>query len=36
MDNPKKLAIQGIQDEEEQSQNTIQYVLGATMCKCTK
>ena len=34
MDNPEKLATQGTQDEEKQ--NTTQYVLDTTMHKQTK
>jgi hypothetical protein len=30
MDNSEKLATLGIQDEDKQNQNTIQYELGAT------
>jgi hypothetical protein len=30
MDNPEKLATLGIQDEDKQNKNTIQYELDAT------
>jgi len=33
MDNPKKLATYGTQDEEKQSENTTQYALDTTICK---
>jgi hypothetical protein len=36
MDNPEKLATQGIQYEEKQSKNTTQYVLDITMRKQTQ
>ena len=36
MNNPEKLATQGTQDEEKQSKNTAQYVLGTTMRKQTR
>ena len=35
MNNPEKLATQGIQDEDKQSKNTTQYVLDNTMRKQT-
>ena len=35
-ENPKKLAIQGTQDEEKQSKNTTQYVVDITMRKQTQ
>ena len=31
MDNPKKLATYGTQDEDKQNKNTTQYVLDTTM-----
>ena len=36
MNNPEKLATYGTQDEEKQSRNTTQYVLGTTMRKQTR
>jgi hypothetical protein len=33
MDNAQKMAIYGTQDEEKQRKNTMQYVLGTTLCK---
>jgi len=33
MDNPEKLATQGIQDEENQHKNSTQYVLDTTIRK---
>ena len=33
MDNPEKLATEGTQDEEQQTKNTTQYVLDATIRK---
>ena len=36
MNNPEKLATYGTQDEEKQSKNTTQYVLGTTMRKQTR
>ena len=36
MDNPEKLATQGIQDDEKQNKNTTQYVLDTTMYKQTQ
>ena len=36
MDNPEKLALLGIQDEDKQSKNTTQYVLDTTICKQTQ
>jgi len=36
MDNPEKLAIYGIQDEDKQNKNKTQYVLDTTISKQTK
>ena len=36
MDNPEKLAILDIQDEEKQNKNTSQYVMDNTMHKQTQ
>jgi hypothetical protein len=36
MDNPEKLTIYGIQDEEKQSKNTAQHVLDITLRKQTQ
>ena len=36
MNNPKKLATQGAQDEEKQTKNTPQYALETTMRKQTQ
>ena len=36
MDNPKKLATQGTQDEEKQNKNTTQYELDTTIRKQTQ
>ena len=36
MDNPEKLATQGIQDEEKHNKNTTQYVLDTTIRKQTQ
>ena len=33
MDNPEKLATQGIQDEDKQTKNTTQYVLDTDIYK---
>jgi hypothetical protein len=36
MDNPEKLATYGTQDEDKQTKNTTQYVLGTTIHKRTQ
>ena len=36
MENPEKLAIQGIQDEDKQNKNTTQFVLDTTILKQTQ
>ena len=36
MDNPEKLATQGIQDEDNQTKNTTEYVLDTTLPKQTQ
>ena len=36
MNNPEKLATQGTEDEDKQTQNTAQYALDTTMRKQTQ
>ena len=36
MDNPRKLATQGTQDEDKQNKNTAQYVLDTAIRKQTQ